>query len=223
MRVQLPRPEGWPPPLAGAAPVSSVLIPDTEAARAAEALCRDASSWALYAHAARSFLFGSLIARRRHVSVDAEALYVGCVLHDLGLTPAYEDAVRPFEEVGADIAVDLVASLGWTEERRENVRRAIVMHMAVGIADAESPETRMLEAGVACDVTGDGLDVLDGSDVEAVLQRLPRGTFKRDFTPLMVREAERKPCSAAAQLARLGLIGQLERAPFKDSTLVLDA
>jgi hypothetical protein len=75
-------------------PVAGVRVPDSDAARAAERLSREASPRTLYAHAVRSFLYASLLAKRDRERVDEEALYVGCVLHDIGLTSAHEHLSR---------------------------------------------------------------------------------------------------------------------------------
>lgn len=199
--------------------IAGVRVPDTAAAGAAEELCREASDWVLYAHAARSYYFAMLLARGERVGVDAEALYVGCILHDLGLTTAYDDPVRPFEHLSAAAAGELVTRFGWPQGRRDNLERSVVLHMAAEVDDGESAETRMLEAGVACDVTGHRVDELDRRARDDVLGQLPRGPFKREFATLMSREAERKPDCAAAQLARRGLLDRIEQAPFDDTPM----
>jgi hypothetical protein len=203
-------------PHPGRTSIAGVRPPDTAVARAAEGLCREASDWALYAHTARSYYFAMLLARGERVGVDEEALYVGCILHDIGLTPAYDDPVRPFEHISA-AAANLVSTFRWPRVRRDNLERAVILHMADEVDDGESPEARMLEAGVACDVTGHRLDELDPRAREDILRQLPRGPFKREFTALMRREAERKPDCAAALLARRGLLERIEQAPFDDS------
>jgi HD domain len=63
-------------------------VPDRDAARAAEELCREVSAWILYAHCLHSYLFAVLLGREDGMSHDEEALYVACLLHDVGLTPA---------------------------------------------------------------------------------------------------------------------------------------
>ena len=84
------------------AAVADVRIPDSAAARDAEALARDAealardaSSTMLYGHAVRSYLYAALLADRDGTRHDEELLHVGCVLHDIALTPRFADPVRP--------------------------------------------------------------------------------------------------------------------------------
>jgi hypothetical protein len=101
--------------------VAGVPLPDSAAARDAERTLRSLAPWALYAHSLRSYVFASLIASRDGLQVDREALYVGCVLHDLGLTPAYEHPSRPLEQVSAVAAQALTARHGWEVARRAPV------------------------------------------------------------------------------------------------------
>jgi HD superfamily phosphodiesterase len=201
----------------GEAELAGVRLPESASAQAAERLCRAASQRVLYAHAMRSYLFAALLARHDGMRVDQEALFVGCVLHDIGLTSAYEHPVRPFEYVSADVAVDLTVPFGWSQARRDLLHRAIVLHMASEVDASESPEARALEAGVALDVTGHRLHDLDERARREILRRLPRGSFKRDFTAVMQREAARKPGCAADALTQTGLLERIRSAPFQDS------
>ena len=196
--------------------VAGIRLPDTEPALAAKRLSRDASDRMLYAHAVRSYLFAALLARHDGMKVDDEALYVGCVLHDIGLTPSYADSVKAFEHVSADVAVDLMGSFGWSDERNSNLHRAIVLHMAAEVAESESSEARALEAGVAFDVTGHRLDDVQESARREIFRHFPRGAFKQDFATIMQREAERKPQCAAAELVKCGLLERIRQAPFED-------
>jgi hypothetical protein len=198
-------------------PVAGIRVPDSDAARAAERLGREQSPPTLYAHAVRSFFYASLLARRDRQQVDEEALYVGCVLHDIGLTPSHEHPSRAFEYVSADVAMDLSAAFDWPEARRTALGRTIILHMAEEVGASETAEARLLEAGVALDVTGHRLADVDGPAQREILNRFPRGPFEREFSALMREEAERKPGCAAAALVERGLIERIAAAPFPDT------
>jgi HD domain-containing protein len=201
--------------------VGGIRLPDSDIARAAERLTREASSMVLYAHAMRSFLFAALLAQRDRQPVDEEALYFGCVLHDIGLTPSHEHQSRPFEHVSADVAVDLTSRYGWPAQRRNDLGRAIVLHMAAEVGASESAEARMLEAGVALDVTGHRMSELNRRAREEILRQFPRGPFKREFSASIMREADRKPSCTAATLVGRGLIGRIRDAPIPDTPHVM--
>lgn len=197
--------------------IAGVPLPDSAAAQDAEQTLRSLAPWALYAHSLRSYVFASLIASRDGLQVDGEALYVGCVLHDLGLTPAYEHPSRPFEQVSAVAAQALTTRHGWAVARRAAVGRSIVLHMAPEVGEGESPEARALEAGVSLDVTGRGIADLEHAVVLEVCRALPRGPFKHAFSELLRSEAARKPSSATAVGISAGLLHRVSAAPFDDT------
>jgi len=60
--------------------------PATERARQARDLVHASCPAHVAAHCERSFQFAALLARYEQIDVDLEVLYVGTVLHDLGLS-----------------------------------------------------------------------------------------------------------------------------------------
>ena len=197
--------------------IAGVRIPDSRAAKEAEQLCREESSPMLYAHALRSYFFAYLLGSADGLRFDEELLYVGCVLHDVGLTPAYEEPVRSFEYVGADVAAELAERRGWALDRRHTLHRSIVLHMAPSISPAELPEVLLLEAGVACDVSGARTAEVSGRAMQEIVARYSRADFKREFAALMGREARRKPDCSAALLLGLGIGRRIEEADLPDA------
>jgi hypothetical protein len=193
--------------------LADVRIPDSAAAAEAERLAQAESSPMLYGHALRSYFYAALLAARDRMDYDQELLYVGCVLHDIGLTPRFDDPVRAFELVSADTCAQLVERHGWALPRRYRLHRAVVLHMAPTLPPAEEAEVLLLEAGVACDVTGARSREVSGRAVEELLARYPRAGFKREFTQLLRSEAARKPLTHAALLLQ-GLEERIAGAPF---------
>jgi hypothetical protein len=108
--------------------LTEVPAPDSAAAADAEWLARAESSPMLYGHALRSYFFAALLAARDGMDYDQELLYVGCVLHDIGLTPRFADPIRAFEHVSADTCAELVERHGWAQPRRYRLHRAVVLH-----------------------------------------------------------------------------------------------
>jgi hypothetical protein len=209
-----PRPhEGHEPDIAR---LANVRIPDSAAATEAEQLARDASSPMLYGHSMRSYFFAAVLGDADGMRYDAELLYIGCVLHDIGLTPPFEDPARPFERVSADTCAELVERHDWSLRRRYALHRAVVSHMALAISAAEEAEVLLLEAGVACDVTGSRHREVGRRAAEEVLARYPRKQFKREFVRLLQTEARRKPRCSAALLLREGLEQRIAAAPFPE-------
>jgi hypothetical protein len=195
--------------------LAEVWVPDSAAAVAAERLARAESSPMLYGHALRSYFYAALLAARDGMDHDQELLYVGCVLHDIGLTPRFDDPVRAFEYISADTCAELVERHGWALGRRYRLHRAVVLHMAPTLPPAEEAEVLLLEAGVACDVTGTRSQELSGRAIQELLTRYPRAGFKRAFPQLLRSEAARKPLSHAALLLQ-GLEERIAAAPFPE-------
>jgi hypothetical protein len=193
--------------------LAEVRVPDTAAAAEAERRARAESSPVLYGHALRSYFYAALLAARDRIDYDQELLYVGCVLHDIGLTPRFADPVRPFEHVSADTCAELAERHGWALPRRYRLHRAVVLHMAPTLPPAEEAEVLLLEAGVACDVTGARSREVSARAVEELLARYPRASFKREFTQLLRSEAARKPLTHAALLLQ-ELQERIAAAPF---------
>ena len=200
----------------GAAALAGVRIPDSRAAIDAEGLCRDVCSPVLYAHALRSYFLAALLAKLDGMSYDEEMLYVACVLHDVGLEGRFAHPTRSFEMVSADVAAELTERHQWALTRRYTVHRAIVLHMSPKISQAELPEVLLLDAGVACDVTGLRIQDVSRRAVAEVIRRYSRADFARQFSATLQDEAQRKPRCAAAHLFKLGLQRRIDEAPFTE-------
>ena len=196
--------------------IEGVRIPDSRAAKEAERLCHQESSPMLYAHALRSYYFAALLGRSDGLGFDEELLYVGCVLHDIGLTTTYDDPVRSFEYVSADVAAELAAKHRWALARRYTLHRSIVLHMAAEISPVELPEVLLLEAGVACDVSGTRAGEISRRVVSEIVARYSRADFKQEFGAILAREAHRKPNCSAALLLEHGLRRRIDEADLPD-------
>src|ERR1700757_5496326 len=111
---------------------------DTGVAQAAIRLAQSTESPAVFNHSVRSFLFGELLAAREGMRADAEydreALFLGCILHDLGLGTAAPGKQR-FEVEGADLAAALLTDHGCRRAVVDAVWEAIALHGSPGIAE----------------------------------------------------------------------------------------
>src|SRR6516162_9503514 len=111
------------PPHRGASPNVVAMQPvsdlpdliDTAVAQAAIRLSQSTESPSVFNHSVRSYLFGELFARhdgmRPGADYDSEALFLGCVLHDLGAGTAAPGKAR-FEVEGADLAAAFLTEHG---------------------------------------------------------------------------------------------------------------
>jgi HD domain len=169
-----------------------IAAPDTPLAREAGTLLDAECDRELAGHCRRSYQFAALIARAEAVEVDEEVLYLGTLLHDLGLARRHDGPER-FDVRGANIVRELLLDHGMERARAENVWDVIALHAAGAIAQHKSPETRIANRGISVDIRGAGADVLPADAVRAVLDEWPRQDFPSAFTRLLVDEVRAHP------------------------------
>ena len=145
-------------------------------------------------HSERSYQFAAAFANDDGVELDLEVLYLGTVLHDVGLSPAADDSER-FEVRGANLVRSMLLDLGMERDRVANVWDCIAMHASTPLARHKSPETRYANRGIALDVRGSGAEALEPTFVRAVLDRWPRHDFPAEFEAVLADEVRSNPDS----------------------------
>ena len=171
-----------------------VDAPDSALARQASELVHDCCQPHIAAHCERSFQFAALLARAENVDVDLEVLYIGTVLHDLGLSPRFAGPER-FEMRGANAVRTMLRDAEMQEARAESVWDVIALHASTAIAAHKSIETRLANRGISVDVRGAGVESLAPSSVRAVLDRWPRHDFPSAFSQTLIDETCSNPAS----------------------------
>jgi hypothetical protein len=146
------------------------------------------------AHSERSYQFAAAFAAVDGVELDGEVLYLGTVLHDVGLSPAAAGSER-FEVRGANVVRALLLDHDMERDRADNVWDCIAMHASTPLARHKSAETRYANRGIALDVRGSGADALAPSFVRAVLDRWPRHAFPAGFEAVLADEVRANPDS----------------------------
>jgi hypothetical protein len=188
-------------------------FPDTPAAGAAEYYLYALSSPVMVRHCKRSYLFGKALADKAGMKPDLEALYVGCLLHDLGLEPIFASA-EDFETIGAREAARFLSFRGHDRLARL-VAAAIELHTSVETAKDPRPEVAFLSMGAFMDVTGARLDAMEGKLIQEIVEEYPREGTKALIATLLKSEIDAKPQSRLARLAaRVDVLGLVANAPF---------
>jgi hypothetical protein len=141
-------------------------------------------------------LFGDLLGKRDGLKCDRELLYLGAVMHDLGLTERFGGEQR-FEVDGADAARAFVLKHGLSDEKAEIVWDAIALHTSLGIASHKQPEIALVHLGASADVMGMRIADISPEVVEQVLEAYPRLGFNASMTELLVSQVNKKPQVAA--------------------------
>lgn len=149
---------------------------------------------AVTAHCERSYQFAAAFAAADGVSVDDEVLYLGTVLHDVGLARSVTGSER-FEVRGANAVRELLLEHGMSPDRTANVWDVIAMHASTSLARHKSVETRYANQGIALDVRGAGHETLPPEFVRAVLDRWPRRGFPAAFESVLAAEVRANPGS----------------------------
>jgi hypothetical protein len=170
--------------------ITDISAPDSTIAQEAEDLARSVSSDTLFNHAMRSYWFAELFAQQEGIKVDSELMFLSAVLHDLGLTEHFVGRHR-FEIEGATAARTFLLDRGVSEERAQSVWDNIALH-TWDVNEFRGDTSRIMQWGVAYDVSGVQDAALDPADVGEVLRRYPRLNFKRAFNDVLNHEVDRK-------------------------------
>lgn len=179
-------------------------VPDSGLTRKATQLVAEVSPKFLYNHCMRTYLFSEALGHRDSLKYDHELLYLGAVMHDLGLTKSFTGKER-FEVDGADAAQAFMIKHGLVEEKAEIVWDAIALHTSIGIASRKQPEIALVHIAAGIDVFGLRLQDLTSESVEKILDAYPRLGFNKEVMNLFIENIKVKPQVAAfTWLAEVG-------------------
>jgi hypothetical protein len=174
--------------------IASIIIPDSQMARAATELVRDTETDLLYHHSRRVFLFGALAGQRQQLQFDAELLYIGAMFHDMGLLPPYSTADLRFEVDGANAARSFLQGYGIGDTDIDQVWDAIALHTTPGIPEHKKPVVALVTAGVEMDVLGIGYERFTEEQRRLVVAAHPRGeNFKEGIIDAFAKGTGHKP------------------------------
>ena len=161
--------------------------PDTDLAKQARDLVHNSCEPHVVAHSERSFQFAALVARAESVELDFEVLYIGTLLHDVGLAARFAGPER-FEMRGANAVRAMLLEAGMEMSRAESVWDVIALHASTAIAAHKSVETRIANRGISIDIRGTGTDRLSPDAVREVLDAWPRNDFPSVFSRTLIDE-----------------------------------
>jgi hypothetical protein len=189
-------------------------VPDSRAARAADALAAEGQSVSLTNHGVRSYGFGALLGLAERRTFDAEVFYVASILHDIGLMPAFDRGGR-FEDDGDAVTRQLLAEVGWEPARAERAGKAVRDHWD-GPADEDDVESLLLAYGTSVDVSGRRLEDFSPATVEAFLDAAPRCGFKEHFIELVERKVARGGDDHLEEIAKGAFAARVRSSPFAE-------
>jgi hypothetical protein len=170
--------------------IADIKVPDSSIARQAEELARSVSNDMLFNHVMRCYWFGELFAQQEGKKVDSELMFLSAVLHDLGLT-AHAPGPHRFEIEGAGAARTFLLERGVAEDRAQKVWDNVALH-TWDMNHFRGDTSRLMQRGLAYDVSGVQDARLDTDDVAEVVRRYPRLNFKRVFNEMLNHELDGK-------------------------------
>ncbi|MFE0810898.1 HD domain-containing protein [Streptomyces sp. NPDC058794] len=184
-------------------------LPDSPVARRALALVRETESTATANHSVRSALFARIRADHEGAEpgrdYDPELLFLACVLHDIGLTPA-GDRHQRFEVDGADTAAEFLTAQGLPAVDVDAVWEAVALHTTPGIAERRGTLCALVHQGTGMDfgLDTDCVDDATGAAIHAGYPRLSMATTLTDEITGQARNRPEKapPFSLASELLR---------------------
>jgi len=177
---------GWLPRGLARIEPSELRFPDSAAAREAEERAVENLSTVWMNHGYRTYLWAWMIGRYDGLSFDEEVLYVGSMVHDIGLADSNR-SVQPrcFSLTAVEIADEVAQRVGWDEQRRHLLADSIVRHINLWIPKRDHPEGYLLHLGTKLDVVGMRYRDVAPEAAALVLERYPRLNFKDTFRPKM--------------------------------------
>ena len=174
------------------------MFPQTPAATAALSVATSFYSPALLNHCVRSYVWGTMYGAAHGIAFDDELYYVSSLLHDIGLTEAFDSHTLAFEEAGGDLAWVFGIAAGWPADRAARATEIIVLHMRDDVPAAVDPESHILQVATSWEVVGRRPEEFPPEARAEMLARYPRQGFGREFLACFEDQARRKPDSAAA-------------------------
>ena len=179
--------------------------PDTEMCLVAMQLVRDHSPPFLFNHVMRTHAFGRDAGALRGMQYDQEMLFLGCVLHDLGLVEEFIGVGR-FEIDGADAAADFLSRQGYSDRKIAVIWNAIALHTTPGVPQRKQPEIALLQLGAGIDIGVIPRALVTPESVDIILAEYPRLGFKVAMLEAMGAVIRRKP-----ETGVLNLMGEIGR------------
>jgi HD domain len=196
-------------------PVADRMYPVTPAAEAALSVATRFYSPALLNHSIRSYLWGAMYGTAHGIAFDDELYYVAALLHDMGLTVAFDSHRLPFEEAGGQLGWVFGVAAGWSAERAARVSEIIVLHMRDAVAPADDPEAHILQVATSWEVVGRRPEEFPPDARAEMLARYPWLGFGAEFLGCFQDQARRKPGSAAAASVDTDVAGRIAANPLE--------
>jgi hypothetical protein len=191
------------------------VFPETPAAAAALSVATRYYSPALLNHCIRCYLWGAMYGAAHGIAFDDELYYVAALLHDMGLTEAFDSHRLPFEEAGGQLAWVFGVAAGWPAERAARVSEIIVLHMRDEVSPASDPESHLLQVATGWEAVGRRPEEFPPDARAEMLARYPWLGFGAELLACFEDQARHKPGSAVAASVGKDVAGRIAANPLE--------
>jgi hypothetical protein len=181
--------------------IAGILVPDTPLISRAIEYARLHSEPYLFNHVMRSWLFAVSMAQRSKVAHDVEVLAVATLLHDLGLAKAFSGPLR-FEVEGANAARRFAQGEGVDERRAQLIWDGVALNSTPSVGLHKEIEVSLCTTGIGLDWGGWGYESLPASQIEQVVDALPRLEMKQRFARAVCWVVETRPTTTYDNFTR---------------------
>jgi hypothetical protein len=183
--------------------IAGVSVINTPIVQAAEAFALEHSSYAIYKHVMRSWLYGVLMLDANETlghSVDLEVHAVATLLHDLGWDMAEDSTIistdKRFEVDGAFAAREFIHrhedGKEWDGRKTQLVWDAIALHTERSIAYFKEVDVQVVSKGISLDFSGPAYGVPE-EKYAAVAKAYPKNDLKDQVNQTIIWLCATKP------------------------------
>ncbi|KAF5712513.1 ankyrin-2 [Fusarium mundagurra] len=183
--------------------VAGITVINTPIVQDAEAFALEHSTYPIYKHVMRSWLYGVLMINANETlsdSVNLEVHAVATLLHDLGWDTTEASPIisadRRFEVDGAFAAREFIQEHHdgkfWHDRSVQLVWDAIALHTERTISYFKELDVQVVSKGIAMDFSGPAYDV-SGEDYAAVSKAFPKSDLKDSVNDTIIRLCDTKP------------------------------
>ncbi|MEN7546855.1 hypothetical protein AAG747_02970 [Rapidithrix thailandica] len=169
--------------------LDEVTIPDSQIVQEALSIARETCSPVLLNHCFRTYFFAQLLRQVDGLpQVDDELLFVGSILHDLGLTEDHNKNLCHccFTIEGAKFSESLALEHHWSPQRTRQLFTVISAHLNPEIdKEVYGTESYLLGGGAVMDVLGSRYHTIPNTLLHKVHTHYPREGFKEEIIETM--------------------------------------
>ncbi|HEY0686163.1 MAG TPA: hypothetical protein VGD45_27720 [Steroidobacter sp.] len=160
--------------------LAGVEVPETPIVSAAIDLAQRHCDPYLFNHSMRSWLFAVVLASQRNEAYDPEVLAVSVVLHDIGLSDAF-NGPRRFEVEAADAVRAFAQERGMTQRQLQLIWDGVALNSTPSICLYKETEVSLCTRGIGADWGGFGYENIPPRLAQSILEAYPRLRMKQRF------------------------------------------